>query len=232
MRAAGESRLAVIRMAAAHKYLQAYPSFPIEILSEIACFVAGANDYGTLASLCATSRLMSQELKRVLYETVIFNDALLERLSVYQPDEDCSDENDDEGSSDEFDGPEELLYIRWVYYFLLDHPFIDSAWQIYHHRCSKLALGPYLEQPQLTECPSYYDPGTRPSQEVPCRCHAPTIHNRTVDTGRYIISHRIIYPSIPAGLGLCRRGENSKTRFRDYHGRPVRRRVVYLWQPR
>jgi hypothetical protein len=58
-------------------YLQASPSFPIEIFAEIACFVAGANEFGTLASLCATSKLMLQELKRVLYETVICDDALL-----------------------------------------------------------------------------------------------------------------------------------------------------------
>jgi hypothetical protein len=76
-------------------YLQAYPSFPVEIFEAIACFAAGANDYGTLASLCATSKLMSQELKRVLYETVIWNDTLLERLSTDQSDVECSDKHHD-----------------------------------------------------------------------------------------------------------------------------------------
>lgn len=52
----------------------------MEIFGEIASFVAGANEFGTLASLCATSKSMSQELKGILYKTVVWNDALLRRL--------------------------------------------------------------------------------------------------------------------------------------------------------
>lgn len=66
---------------------QAGPAFPIELFESIACFVAGANDFGTLASLCATSSLMAQELIKVLYETVFWTDALLERLGPDQTDE-------------------------------------------------------------------------------------------------------------------------------------------------
>jgi hypothetical protein len=55
-------------------------SLPIEIFDEIACFVAGENNFGTLASLSATSKLMAQELKRVLYETIVWDAALMRRL--------------------------------------------------------------------------------------------------------------------------------------------------------
>jgi hypothetical protein len=59
---------------------QSSPALPLEILEEIACFVAGENNFGTLAALSATSKLMSQELKRVLYETIVWNAALIRRF--------------------------------------------------------------------------------------------------------------------------------------------------------
>jgi hypothetical protein len=49
-------------------------------LSSIADFVAGANDFGTLAALCQTSRLMLQECERTLYETVEWDESLMERF--------------------------------------------------------------------------------------------------------------------------------------------------------
>jgi hypothetical protein len=56
------------------------PVFPIEIFEEIGCFAAGENNFGTLAALSVTSRLMSQELKRVLYETIVWDTALIRRF--------------------------------------------------------------------------------------------------------------------------------------------------------
>jgi hypothetical protein len=62
--------------------------FPVEIFGEISSFVAGENDFGTLASLCATSKLMARELKGFLYETVVINDGFLHRLRSSRDDED------------------------------------------------------------------------------------------------------------------------------------------------
>jgi hypothetical protein len=60
-------------------------------MEEIACSVAGENDYGTLASLCATSKSMAQGLKGIMYETVVCNDELLERLRLGQSDHEGSE---------------------------------------------------------------------------------------------------------------------------------------------
>jgi hypothetical protein len=65
-------------------YLQSSFALPIEIFGEIACFVAGENDFGTLAALCATSKLMSRELKGILCETVVCDEGLLQRLKLSQ----------------------------------------------------------------------------------------------------------------------------------------------------
>jgi hypothetical protein len=68
------------------------PVFPVEIFDEIACFVAGENNFGTLAALSATSKLMSQELKRVLYETIVWNAALIRRFVASRVDGQPADE--------------------------------------------------------------------------------------------------------------------------------------------
>lgn len=48
-------------------------SLPLEIITTIAGFVAGNNDFGTLASLCVTSRLLKAECERIWIETVVWS---------------------------------------------------------------------------------------------------------------------------------------------------------------
>jgi hypothetical protein len=54
--------------------------FPVEVIANIASFAMGANDYAGVAAMCGTSHLMYAALKPILYETVIWNDYLHERL--------------------------------------------------------------------------------------------------------------------------------------------------------
>lgn len=49
-------------------------SMPLELLLNIAGFVAGANDYGTLLDFSLLSKVIHQEFKPVLYETMWFAD--------------------------------------------------------------------------------------------------------------------------------------------------------------
>jgi hypothetical protein len=49
-------------------------ALPLEVIVIIAGFLAGSNNYGTLASLCVCSQLVQQECQATLYETVICND--------------------------------------------------------------------------------------------------------------------------------------------------------------
>jgi hypothetical protein len=53
---------------------------PLEIMANIACFMAGANDYAGVAAMCSTSHLMHAEIKPILYETVIWNDTFHVKL--------------------------------------------------------------------------------------------------------------------------------------------------------
>jgi hypothetical protein len=48
---------------------------PLEILLNIAGFVAGANHYGTLLNFSLVSKLIREEVKPVLYETMWFTDS-------------------------------------------------------------------------------------------------------------------------------------------------------------
>jgi hypothetical protein len=68
---------------------QPNPVLPIEILTIIAGFAAGANDYAGVAAMCATSHLMHAELKPVLYETVVWNQYLQNRLDSSLSDSDA-----------------------------------------------------------------------------------------------------------------------------------------------
>lgn len=45
---------------------------PLEILLNIAGFMAGANNYGTLLNFSLVSKLIREEVKPVLYETMWF----------------------------------------------------------------------------------------------------------------------------------------------------------------
>lgn len=47
---------------------------PLEILLTITGFIAGANNYGTLLNFSLVSKLIREELKPVLYETMWFAD--------------------------------------------------------------------------------------------------------------------------------------------------------------
>lgn len=62
--------------------LQPPPILPIELLPNIASFVAGANDYGTLAALVSTSRQMQIEISPILFETVVWNSNLQMRMNA------------------------------------------------------------------------------------------------------------------------------------------------------
>jgi hypothetical protein len=44
---------------------------PIEILLNIAGFIAGNNDYGTLLAFCMASKQIQEETKSTFYETVL-----------------------------------------------------------------------------------------------------------------------------------------------------------------
>jgi hypothetical protein len=48
---------------------------PLEILLNIAGFVAGSNNYGTLLNFSLVSKLIREEIKPVLYETMWFTDS-------------------------------------------------------------------------------------------------------------------------------------------------------------
>lgn len=50
--------------------LRVSADLPVELLVRIGGFVAGDNAYGTLLSLCLTSKGITQELRSALYETV------------------------------------------------------------------------------------------------------------------------------------------------------------------
>jgi hypothetical protein len=54
--------------------LQGPASIPLELLLNIAGFVAGANEYGTLLDFSLLSKVIHQEFKPVLYETMWFAD--------------------------------------------------------------------------------------------------------------------------------------------------------------
>jgi hypothetical protein len=54
---------------------------PLEILLTVAGFVAGANNYGTLLNFSLVSKLIREEIKPVLYETMWFAD---ERRFAYE----------------------------------------------------------------------------------------------------------------------------------------------------
>lgn len=49
---------------------------PIEILLNIAGFIAGSNDYGTLLAFCMTSKQIQEETKSTFYETVLEPDTM------------------------------------------------------------------------------------------------------------------------------------------------------------
>jgi hypothetical protein len=72
---------------------KASPCLPLDIFEEIACFLAGENHFGTLAALCATSKLIARELKGVMYETIVCNDALADRLKASKADEEGCEES-------------------------------------------------------------------------------------------------------------------------------------------
>lgn len=59
---------------------QPTPVLPIEVIANIAGFVAGDNDYAGLAAMSLTSHTMQQELKPILYETVTWNPQFHERM--------------------------------------------------------------------------------------------------------------------------------------------------------
>lgn len=70
----------------------------MEVIANVASFVAGANDFAGLAAMSATSHLMRAELKSIFFETVIWNQSFQARLN---------------GSLDELDAPE-FRYIRYA----------------------------------------------------------------------------------------------------------------------
>ncbi|KAJ9091841.1 hypothetical protein QFC20_007526 [Naganishia adeliensis] len=51
-------------------------TLPLEILLNIAAFVAGDNNYGTLLNFCLVSKCIKEEMKPIFYETTVFNDPL------------------------------------------------------------------------------------------------------------------------------------------------------------
>ncbi|KAJ9097774.1 hypothetical protein QFC20_006120 [Naganishia adeliensis] len=59
---------------------------PVKSLANIAGFLAGDNDYVTLANFSSTSRLVSSALSSTLYETVLWNEALNTRMKSAQAD--------------------------------------------------------------------------------------------------------------------------------------------------
>lgn len=107
----------------------------MEVLANVASFVAGANDYGTLAAFSSTSQLMQRELSSILHETVIWNDFLQERLK------DCKAQGG---------YPDHFMYIRCVPSSFNVHevvadtifpfrPSLPSFVQVYHCRSTAVA---------------------------------------------------------------------------------------------
>jgi hypothetical protein len=60
--------------------VQAAHQFPIEVLVNIARFLAGDNSYGTLAALCVSSKRTHHEVQPILFETVVWDGRLTEQF--------------------------------------------------------------------------------------------------------------------------------------------------------
>lgn len=61
--------------------VQGPATLPLDILLNIAAFVAGDNNYGTLLNFCLVSKCIKEDMKPIFYETRVFTgpqDVLLE----------------------------------------------------------------------------------------------------------------------------------------------------------
>jgi hypothetical protein len=61
-------------------------------LTTIAAFVSGNNDFKTLASMSLMSKKMAQEIKPMLWETVVWNDGLAARFKAGEASEEYPEE--------------------------------------------------------------------------------------------------------------------------------------------
>jgi hypothetical protein len=68
------------------------PTLSTETLTTIAAFVSGNNDFKTLASMSLMSKKMAQEIKPMLWETVVWNDGLAARFKAGEASEEYPEE--------------------------------------------------------------------------------------------------------------------------------------------